>query len=132
MVEAFAAAAERCQSGGIDGVELHGSHGYLPQQFMSAMLNRREDEYGGSFENRMRFTVEVLAAIREQVGPGYTVGIRLSTEIVEGGMTHEETARAASYLEEWELIDFIGVSMGGFFAFPKMLGGMLATAGDEL
>src|SRR3546814_4471941 len=68
MVEAFAAAAERCQSGGIDGVELHGSHGYLPQQFMSAMLNRREDEYGGSFENRMRFTVEVLAAIREQVG----------------------------------------------------------------
>src|SRR3546814_4099549 len=73
MVEAFAAAAERCQRGGIDGVELHGSHGYLPQQFMSAMLNRREDEYGGSFENRMRFTVEVLAAIREQVGPGYPV-----------------------------------------------------------
>src|SRR3546814_2501322 len=100
MVEAFAAAAERCQSGGIDGVELHGSHGYLPQQFMSAMLNRREDEYGGSFENRMRFTVEVLAAIREQVGPGYPVGIRLSPEIVEGGMTPEETARAASYLEE--------------------------------
>src|SRR3546814_15680139 len=55
----------------------------LPQQFMSAMLNRREDEYGGSFENRMRFTVEVLAAIREQVGPGYPVGIRLSPEIVE-------------------------------------------------
>src|SRR3546814_13706249 len=97
----------------------------LPQQFMSAMLNRREDEYGGSFENRMRFTVEVLAAIREQVGPGYPVGIRLSPEIVEGGMTPEETARAASYPEERGLIDFLDVSMGGSFAFPKMIGGML-------
>lgn len=132
MVEAFAAAAERCQRGGVDGVELHGSHGYLPQQFMSAMLNRREDEYGGSFENRMRFTVEVLAAIREQVGPGYPVGIRLSPEIVEGGMTPEETARAASYLEERGLIDFLDVSMGGYFAFPKMIGGMFEPAGYEL
>src|SRR3546814_19545604 len=99
---------------------------------MSAMLDRREDEYGGSFENRMRFTVEVLAAIREQVGPGYPVGIRLSPEIVEGGMTPEETARAASYLEERGLIDFLDVSMAGYFAFPKMFGGMFEPAGNEL
>src|SRR3546814_14544550 len=96
MVEAFAAAAERCQRGGIDGVELHGSHGYLPQQFMSAMPNRREDEYGGSFENRMRFPVDVLAAIPEQVGPGSPVGIPLSPAIVDAGLTPTEKAPAAS------------------------------------
>lgn len=132
MVESFAAAAERCKKGGVDGVELHASHGYLPQQFMSAMLNHREDEYGGSFENRMRFTVEVLSAIRERVGADYPVGVRLSPEIVDGGMTPEETAKAASYLEERGLIDFLDVSMGGYFAFPKMIGGMFEPAGYEL
>lgn len=132
MVDAFAAAAERCKKGGIDGVELHASHGYLPQQFMSAMLNRRDDEYGGGFENRMRFTVEVLSAIRNRVGAEYPVGVRLSPEIVEGGMTPEDTAKAASYLEERGLIDFLDVSMGGYFAFPKMIGGMFEPAGYEL
>lgn len=132
VVAAFAAAAERCKKGGIDGVELHASHGYLPQQFMSAMLNHRDDEYGGSFENRMRFTVEVLSAIRERVGADYPVGVRLSPEIVDGGMTPEETAKAASYLEEKGLIDFLDVSMGGYFAFPKMIGGMFEPAGYEL
>jgi 2,4-dienoyl-CoA reductase-like NADH-dependent reductase (Old Yellow Enzyme family) len=132
IVAAFGAAAGRCKRGGVDGVELHASHGYLPQQFMSAMLNRREDHYGGSFENRMRFTVEVLGAIREEVGPDYPVGVRLSPEIVDGGMTPEETARAARYLEEAGLIDFLDVSMGGYFAFPKMIGGMFEPAGYEL
>ncbi|NNM78074.1 hypothetical protein HJG53_14300 [Sphingomonas sp. ID1715] len=132
VVAAFAAAARRCKEGGIDGVELHASHGYLPQQFMSRMLNRREDEYGGSFENRMRFTVEVLSAIREEVGSDYPVGVRLSPEIVEGGMTPEETAQAARYLEERGLIDFLDVSMGGYFAFPNMIGGMFEPAGYEL
>ena len=132
MVESFAAAAGRCKKGGIDGVELHASHGYLPQQFMSAMLNRRDDEYGGTFENRMRFTVEVLTAIRDRVGANYPVGVRLSPEIVEGGMTPEETAKAASYLEKLGLIDFLDVSMGGYFAFPKMIGGMFEPAGYEL
>jgi len=132
LVAAYAAAAERCQRAGVDGVELHASHGYLPQQFMSAMLNRREDEYGGSFENRMRFTVEILTAIRERVGPGYPIGVRLSPEIVEGGMMPEDAARAASYLEERKLIDFLDVSMGGYFAFPKMIGGMFEPAGYEL
>ena len=132
LVECFAAAAERCKKGGVDGVELHASHGYLPQQFMSAMLNRREDEYGGSFENRMRFTVEVLSAIRERVGADYPVGVRLSPEIVEGGMTPDDAAKSASYLEDLGLIDFLDVSMGGYFAFPKMIGGMFEPAGYEL
>ena len=132
IVASFAAAAERCKKGGIEGIELHASHGYLPQQFMSAMLNHREDEYGGSFENRMRFTVEVLSAIRERVGANYPVGVRLSPEIIDGGMTPEETAKAASYLEERGLIDFLDVSMGGYFAFPKMIGGMFEPAGYEL
>src|SRR3546814_11026104 len=125
MVEGVGGAAWGWRRGGMDGWGLHGAQGYSAEEFMAAMLKRREDEYGGSFENRRRFTVEGLAASREQVGPGYPVGIRLSPEIVEGGMTPEETARAASYLEERGLIDFLDVSMGGYFAFTKMIGGML-------
>lgn len=132
MVEAYAAAARRCREGGIDGVELHASHGYLPQQFMSPMLNRRTDDYGGSFENRMRFTVEILEAIRREVGPGYPVGVRLSPEIVDGGMTPDDVATAAAWLERAGLVDFVDVSMGGYFAFAKMIGAMHEPAGYEL
>lgn len=132
VVDAFASAAARCKRGGIDGVELHASHGYLPQQFMSPMLNKRSDEYGGSFDNRMRFTVEVLQAIRSAVGDDYPVGVRLSPEMVVGGLSPEDVAEAAAYLEKRGLIDFVDVSMGGYFAFPKMIGGMHEPPGYEL
>ncbi len=132
IVAAYAAAARRCRAGGVDGVELHASHGYLPQQFMSPMLNRRMDDYGGCFENRMRFTAEVLLAIRAEVGAGYPVGVRLSPEGVEGGMTPHDVAEAAAWLEQAGLVDFIDVSMGGYFAFPKMIGAMHEPTGYEL
>lgn len=132
IVSAFAAAAARCRTGGIDGVELHASHGYLPQQFMSPMLNRRNDEYGGSFENRMRFTVEILTAIRREAGADFPLGVRLSPENVKGGMTPADVAEAAAYLEDAGLIDFLDVSMGGYFAFAKMIGAMHEPTGYEL
>lgn len=132
VVGAFARAAGRCKRGGVDGVELHASHGYLPQQFMSPMLNKRSDDYGGSFENRMRFPVEILQAIRSEVGADYPVGVRLSPEMVTGGLSPEDMAEAAAYLEERGLIDFVDVSMGGYFAFPKMIGGMHEPPGYEL
>ena len=88
MVEAFAAAARRCRDGGLDGVDLHASSGYLIEQFLSPANNIRTDEYGGSLENRMRFLMEILEAIRAEVGYDYCVGIRLpNEEYIPGGLT---------------------------------------------
>ncbi|HEX7034201.1 MAG TPA: hypothetical protein VF210_00415 [Pseudomonadales bacterium] len=75
LVDAFAQAARRAREGGLDGVEVHAAHGYLLQQFVSPAFNRRDDAYGGSFENRMRFYLEVLRAVRAAVGPDFIVGL---------------------------------------------------------
>ena len=64
MIGAYASAARRVKEGGLDGVEVHAAHGYLPAQFLSASLNRRTDEYGGPLENRVRFCIELMQAIR--------------------------------------------------------------------
>ena len=76
VVEAFGAAARRCYEAGLDGVELHGGHGYLICQFLSPLTNRREDEYGGSLENRVRFPLEVFEAGRAPLFPEQSVTIR--------------------------------------------------------
>ncbi len=77
IVEEFAAAAVRAREAGFDGVEIHGANGYLLDQFLTDYTNERTDEYGGSVENRVRFGVEVIRAVREAVGEGYPVGIRV-------------------------------------------------------
>ena len=78
ITKCFADSAVCCRDTGYDGVEIHLAHGYLLAQFMSRYYNRREDEYGGSFENRMRFPTEVIKAVREAVGPRFMVGVRIS------------------------------------------------------
>ena len=75
IVTGYGAAARRLQEAGLDGVEVVASHGYLPSQFLNPAVNRRSDEYGGAFEKRMRFLREVIAAIREQVGGEFVVGV---------------------------------------------------------
>jgi 2,4-dienoyl-CoA reductase-like NADH-dependent reductase (Old Yellow Enzyme family) len=86
VLEAYAAAAARAREAGYDAVEVHGAHGYLINQFLSPFSNRREDEYGGSDENRSRFALEVLTAVRDRVGPGFPIIIRVSVEeAVQGG-----------------------------------------------
>ena len=131
-VAAYAEAARLCEECGLDGVEVHGAHGYLIQQFMSPLTNKRKDEYGGDFDNRIRFTLEVLDAIRTVVDKEFAVGIRLSPEETIGGLTPEDNARIAKLLEEKGLVDYISVSMGGYYAFPKMIGGMHEPMGYEL
>src|ERR1700730_10428691 len=76
IIDAFANAAAVCEQGGLQGVELHAAHSYLVQQFLSPLTNFRTDEYGGAFENRMRFGLEVLRAIHGAVSPRVLVGIR--------------------------------------------------------
>ena len=86
IVRAFAQAAGRARQAGFDAVELHGAHGYLLNQFLSPFSNNREDEYGGSEENRMRFVLEVIAAARKAVGDDFPLWIRISAdEMVRGG-----------------------------------------------
>lgn len=114
MVEHFAKAAGRVKAGGADGVEIHGANGYLITQFLSRATNFREDDYGGSFDNRLRFVREVLDAVRGEVGADFVVGLRLSSqEFVDEGLTPTETAEIASALQAE--IDFLDVSNGGYF-----------------
>jgi len=79
VVRAFAAGARRARQAGCDGVEIHGGHGYLPSSFLSPKTNKRTDEYGGSVENRSRFLVEIVRAVREAVGPHFAVWVKLDS-----------------------------------------------------
>src|SRR3546814_13766333 len=81
IVEGYAAAARRLKAGGLDGVEIVASHGYLPAQFLSPRCNTREDEYGGRFDNRLRFLRDVIAAIRDQAGRGRSEQRRVGKEV---------------------------------------------------
>lgn len=101
VIECFAAAACRAKDAGYDMVEIHGGHGYLVSSFMSEATNKREDEFGGSLENRMRFALEIIKRIKQVCGQDYPVGIRISAdEFVEGGITLKESPTMAKMLEE--------------------------------
>ena len=80
LINDFVNAAERCKKADVDAVELHGGHGYMIQQFLSPNTNKRTDEYGGSFENRMRFVSEIIQGIREKCGPDYPIIVRLTAD----------------------------------------------------
>jgi 2,4-dienoyl-CoA reductase-like NADH-dependent reductase (Old Yellow Enzyme family) len=113
VVQGFATAARRCREGGVDGVEIHGAHGYLLHTFLSRATNRRDDEYGGSFENRLRFVREVISAVRAAVGRDYVVGIRLSTEDgVEDGTGAAECGEIARELTAGGQLDYVSMSCG--------------------
>ena len=100
LVEEFAAAAERAMKAGYDAVEVHGAHGHLINQFMSPRVNQRDDRYGGSVENRIRFAVEIIKRIKERIGESFPVIFRFTAEeTVEGGYTIEDSKRYAQYAE---------------------------------
>ncbi len=113
LIEEFVAAARRIDRIGFDVIELHGGHGYLLHQFMSPLSNQRDDEFGGSFENRIRLTLEVFKAVRAAVTDDKPIGIRISaTDWVDGGWTPEETVKLASALKALGC-DYMDVSSGG-------------------
>jgi len=100
IIEAFGEAARRVKEAGADGVEIHMAHGYLINQFLSPFSNKREDEYGGDADRRMRMALEVLRTVRNKVGPDFLVLCRLSgDEYVEGGLKLEDTKEIAKALE---------------------------------
>lgn len=102
VIEQFAAAAVRAKRAGVDGVEIHGGHGYLLSSFISPRSNRRIDEYGGTLENRVRFLLEVLRAVRAAVGPDFAMWCKLDSRELgkEGGVTLEEAKRTARMAQE--------------------------------
>ncbi len=118
--DAFAASALRAARLGIDLIQLHAAHGYLMHQFLSPLSNRREDEYGGSLENRMRFPLEIFQAVRDAFPPEKPVSVRVSgTDWVRGGWDVEQTTVFARRLEE-RGCDAIHVSSGGLHPAQKI------------
>ena len=108
----FAAAARRCQEGGFDGIELL-SHSHLLGQFLSPLVNDREDGYGGSLENRLRLTLEVLAAVRAAVGPEMILGIRMTgDELESAGLSADDCVTVARMLAETGQVDFLNILAG--------------------
>ena len=118
--DAFVRSAERAMRLGLDGIELHGAHGYLLHEFLSPISNQRADEYGGSLENRMRFPLEVFDAVRAVVPDDKPVGIKVSaSDWVEGGWDLEQTIAFARALKPRGL-DWIDVSSGGISPAQKI------------
>ncbi|MBH1929526.1 dimethylglycine demethylation protein DgcA [Serratia rubidaea] len=110
----FAQAAVRAKEGGLDGVELSAVHQHMIDQFWSPRVNKRTDEWGGSFENRMRFGMEVLKAVREAVGPDFVVGMRITgDEFHPDGLSHEDMKQIAAYYDATGMVDYFGVVGSG-------------------
>lgn len=132
IIGAYVDCSVRMEAYGLDGVDVHCAHGYLPSQFLSANTNKREDDYGGSFENRARFIMELLAAIRAAVSPHFVVGVRVAPDLTVGGNDIDDNLRAAQMLEERGLIDYVNVSVGNYNSYTKMVGGMHEPMGYEM
>ena len=113
LIKDFSNATQRAIQAGFQVFEIHAAHGYLINEFLSPLSNQRKDEYGGSFENRIRLLLEIVKEIREIIGHGAPLFVRISsTDWVEGGWDENDSARLAKILKEHE-VDVIDCSSGG-------------------
>lgn len=113
----FIAAAVRAQKAGFTGVELHGAHGYVLAQFLSPTINQRDDEYGGSLENRSRLLLEIIDGVRERCGADFLLGVRLSAERFDIRLA--EMRDLAQQLMREGNIDFLDMSLWDSFKAPE-------------
>jgi len=121
FISRFAAAAVVAREAGFTGVQVHGAHGYLISSFLSPVTNRRVDAWGGSLENRARFLIETLRAVRAAVGRDFPVALKLnSDDFRQGGFSNEECVQVVRWLND-ELVDLLEVS-GGSYEQPRLLG----------
>ena len=119
-VEAFRQAAKRSLAAGFEVVELHGAHGYLTNEFLSPLTNRREDEYGGSIENRLRFLKEIVVAVRSEWPDHLPLFLRISaSDWVEGGWTGDDSVQLAKAIKPLG-VDLIDCSSGGVVPYAKI------------
>jgi 2,4-dienoyl-CoA reductase-like NADH-dependent reductase (Old Yellow Enzyme family) len=128
-IAGFARAAAVAEEAGFSGVQLHGAHGYLINQFLSPLSNTRHDRWGGSLENRARLLIEAVRAIRQTVGKGFGVGVKLnSSDFQRGGFDAADAATVAQWLDA-EGLDLLEVS-GGTYESPAMASGESGTLSD--
>jgi 2,4-dienoyl-CoA reductase-like NADH-dependent reductase (Old Yellow Enzyme family) len=121
-VKEFAWSAGESQAAGADGVEFHLNHDDILEWFMSPLTNRRDDEYGGNFENRMRIVMEILRESREITGDNFTIGVRLNMfEEMPGGYDLAGGIQIAQYLEASGLIDFVSLVVGSNWGNPSYI-----------
>ncbi|MEQ8485483.1 MAG: NADH:flavin oxidoreductase [Pseudomonadales bacterium] len=117
LIEDFIVAAARAERAGFDGVELHGAHGYILCQFLSAEINHRDDRFGGSLENRARPLLDIIHGIRERCRPDFQLGVRLSPE--RFGMDLTEVRELAQRLMREDAVDYLDMSLWDVFKEPE-------------
>jgi len=128
LVAGYATVARHCRDGGFDGVELQGSQSSLIRGFLASGTNRRTDEYGGPIEHRARFLLEVIAAVREAIGPDLVLGVRLSgDERVAGGIVLDEAVAVARLVEATAAVDYVNTTMGMATATLHLVEPSMAT-----
>ena len=132
VIAAYAQRAIEAREGGLHGIEVHAAHGYLPQQFLSSAHNDRTDRWGGSFENRSRFLLEVLRAIRAAVGSDLAISVRLAASAMPGGIDIAENQRVLLALQAENLIDMVNVSRGDYYRVDTIVGAMQNPTGYEI
>jgi mycofactocin system FadH/OYE family oxidoreductase 2 len=122
VVDWWGRSAELTREGGFDGTEVHISHSYLLHQFLSPLYNKREDEYGGSFENRLRFAREVIDEVRARSGSDWVVGVRISlTDFIPGALEIGDAIEVAQALEQDGKIDYVNVTAAGYHNIFKAI-----------
>ena len=135
VIAAYAAAARRCKEGGLDGCEIL-VHGHLPGQFWSPQVNLRSDGYGGSARNRARFSLELMEAVRAEVGDDFIVGLRMGgDERVDGGLGLEASLEMAAFHVETGTVDFLNVNAGTIesdLALSRSIPGMAGPSAPYL
>ena len=121
LIKRFADTALAAQAAGFDGVQIHGAHGYLVAQFLSPLTNFREDDYGGSLENRARFLREIIRAVKDRVKSDFIVGVKLnSADFQKGGFDINDSEQVVAWLNE-DNLDFVEIS-GGSYESSAMMG----------
>ena len=127
IIARFATTAKRAEACGFDGVQIHGAHGYLVSQFLSPLTNLRADEWGGSLENRARFLLEIVRAVRACASPKFSVMVKLnSADFQKGGFGLDDAKQVVKWLNS-EHIDMVEIS-GGSYESPAMQGNVQDTS----
>ena len=130
LSERFAEAALVCKNNGFTGVQIHAAHGYLLSSFLNPLANIRNDEYGGSIQNRARFLLDVIAATRAKVGDDYPISVKLnSADFQKGGLSFSDSLQVAKWLEKAKL-DLLEIS-GGNYEQPALIGAQGITPTEQ-
>ena len=128
IVDGYARVAEHCRQGGFDGIELQCSHSSIVRGFLSGTTNLRTDDYGGSLPNRARILLDIVAAVREAIGPGLALGVRLcGDELIDGGTKIDEAVEVAKLVEASRCVDYINTSIGTATATLHMIEASMAV-----